>query len=497
MMGSFPLRITGLAGRARLLLVASAAASITLAAAIVAISPAAAATQPHWSSAKLMPGVPGDWSVPIAVSCTGPGDCTTGGEYGTDDPYSGSLPFVATETAGKWGGARNVIDVPALGGNQYAAITSVSCAWPGNCAAVGYYLLSAALSFPGQAFVVDQVNGTWQPAHRLGGVTASVNVSALEAGWMITVSCAPATTSAARTRGLNCLAVGGANRGGHYRGFMASATHGTWGAAQLVTGLARLDSTRRSQVDAVSCAAAGTCVIGGYYTDSKGRRQSFVANEAAGTWHDALAVPGVNALNVKGSAEVDAVDCSIAGDCTAVGDYRSKSGAAEFFVVRATGGRWRDAIPMPGIARLGIGADLGSAVIAEVSCTPAACEVGGTMNTSRVDGSVGFLVGETDGRWAAPHAVPGTDTVITALSCPAPGDCTAGGTTAPGISTNGIVLDQVNGIWGKPVTVAHGNGIAAEVTALSCAATASCAAVGFLPEGIRGGPLATVATETP
>jgi len=57
------------------------------------------------------------------------------------------------------------------------------------------------------------------------------------------------------------------------------------------------------------------------------------------------------------------------------------------------------------------------------------------------------------------------------------------------------VLDQVNGVWGKPVTVDPTNGLQAAVTALSCGAVRNCAAVGFLAEGEEGGPLATIATE--
>jgi len=309
MVRGFPLRLAGLAGFAGLLIACSAAT--------VAVSPASAATQPHWSSAKLVPGVGGDWSEPFAVSCTGPGDCTAGGEYGPDEPYTQSLPFVA--------------------------------------------------------------------------------------------------------------------------------------------------------------------------------------NEASGTWRSALEVPGTSALNVKGSAEVDAVNCPVARDCAAAGDYLSKSGAAQFFVVYETAGTWRSAIEVPGLARLGSGADLAGAVIAGVSCAPATCEVGGTMNSNGVGGRVGFLVGEVYGRWGAPHPVPGTDSVVSSLSCPAAGDCAAGGTAgSPSDGVHGIVLDQVNGTWDKPVTVAPSVwDMTGEVTALSCAAARNCAAVGFLPEGWGGGPAAAVAVEAP
>ena len=452
---------------------------------------AAASTRSQWSSAQPMPGVGGDWSVPAVVSCTGPGDCTAGGEYGPDEPYTQSLPFVATETGGTWGSAEEVSGIPSLGGSQYASVTSVSCAWPGNCAAAGYYRPHTSGGFTGQAFVVDQVNGSWQSAHPLAGVTASLDTSALGADWTITVSCAPAKTSTARRAGLDCLTVGGASSHGRYQGFVVQAKRGTWGSEQPVSGLARLGGTRQSQVNAVSCAVPGSCAIGGYYTDGNGHRQAFVANQADGAWHGALEVPGTSALNAKGRAGVDAIDCPAAGDCTAAGDYLSKRGAAESFAVNATGGRWQDAIQLPGLARLGTGAG-----IAGVACTSASCEVGGTLDTSSAGGSRGFLIGEARGRWGAPHLVPGSSSAITTLSCPAAGNCVAGGTVSSvSAGTSGIVLDQVNGTWGSPVTLAPGNGITGEVTGVSCAVARNCAAVGFLPDGWSGGPAAAVATE--
>ena len=94
--------------------------------------------------------------------------------------------------------------------------------------------------------------------------------------------------------------------------------------------------------------------------------------------------------------------------------------------------------------------------------------------------------------------VPGAYTGIATLDCPAAGDCAAGGYSGPGAdgvdAGSGIVLDQVTGKWGKPVTVAPGGPIVAEIAALSCAAVRHCSAVGYLPDGWGGGR-AAVASE--
>ena len=360
---------------------------------------AAAAATPHWSAGKLVPGlaaIAAGWAVPFSVSCTGPGDCTAGGEYGPGEPETQS-PAVRGERGGrKWGAPRTWRDPgprrqPVRG--RHLGFLRVA----GDCAAVGYYLprQTPDFAFTGQAFVLDQVNGTWQRMRPLAGVT-------LGGRWRVRPQLGP--HGVLRPRHHQRGSCGGPGlpgrrrrqRRGRSTGFVVQARHGAWGAAQPVTGLSRLDGTRPSQVNTVSCTAPGSCAIGGYYTDAKGRRQAFVGTEVKGGWRDALEVPGTGALNVKGSAETDAVDCPVAGNCTAAGDYLTKSGAAELFVIYETAGSWRSATELPGAARLGA-----AAAFADVACARANCEVGGTMNT-KGGGSVGFLVGEVRGGGARP-----------------------------------------------------------------------------------------------
>ena len=47
----------------------------------------------------------------------------------------------------------------------------------------------------------------------------------------------------------------------------------------------------------MSCASAGNCSAGGYYTDGAGHEQAFVVSEVNGTWGTAIEVPGTAALN--------------------------------------------------------------------------------------------------------------------------------------------------------------------------------------------------------
>ena len=89
----------------------------------------------------------------------------------------------------------------------------------------------------------------------------------------------------------------------------------------------------------VSCALAGDCSAGGFYSSSSGLRQALVVTETSGTGGTAIEVPGTAALNTGGSADADSVSCASPGNCTAAGFYQTKS-AWQPFVATETAGSW-------------------------------------------------------------------------------------------------------------------------------------------------------------
>jgi hypothetical protein len=107
---------------------------------------------------------------------------------------------------------------------------------------------------------------------------------------------------------------------------------GAWGKAEAVPGLAALNTGGNAAVTSVSCARAGNCSAGGFYTDRSGRVQGFVVGETGGAWGTAEAVPGLAALNTGGNAAVTSVSCARAGNCSAGGDYIGRSGGQGFVV---------------------------------------------------------------------------------------------------------------------------------------------------------------------
>jgi hypothetical protein len=200
---------------------------------------------------------------------------------------------VVNEVNGTW---RRAIEVPgtaALNRGGTASVASVSCARLDDCSAGGFY---SDVFGQHQAFVVNEVNGTWRRAIEVPG-TPALNKGG-DNGAVTSVSCASPG---------NCSAGGHASPSSFPGAFVANEVNGTWHTAIRLPGT----GTSNSNVYSVSCAAAGNCSAGGYVSSN-----AFVVNEVNGRWHTVLRVSG----NPAPSA-VDAVSCAAVGECSAGGTY--------------------------------------------------------------------------------------------------------------------------------------------------------------------------------
>jgi hypothetical protein len=488
------------AGLATFLAVTAFTGSTGFTGAVASAASSASPARGTWSKIVEVPGLgdlsPGVNETLTAISCTGPGDCTAGGADNSNDPthaFGLNQAWVASEASGTWGNAEAVPGTAALNTSSGAQTTAVSCSWPGNCVAVGFADFQYNKTAGGTAgFVISQVNGIWGTARPVPAFTSAVHSAKMTA-----VSCAPATTAAARKAGLNCVAAGVSQLpGGSSVGLVLAEVNGTWRAAQPVPGLPA--ARPGSAVTTVSCPSPGSCGIGGYYSDKSGHRQAFVASEASGTWHRAQQVPSTAILNGGGNASVTSVSCRAATTCVAAGTYRPAKGPGQLFVVNEGAGQWKRAIQLPGSGKYITG---NGSAIGQVSCASTSfCEVGGTL---RAKVAKGFLAGEINGRWGAPYVLAPT---ITALSCPAPGDCAAGGQRInPPPATfidqaSAVVIDQAAGHWGKSVPLYTGENLIPStdsVYAISCTAPRVCGAGGEGTGGDEALPFAFVANEKP
>ncbi len=421
-----------------------------------------------WGKAEEVPGSAalntGGAAEVRSVSCGSAGNCSAGGNIATS---TGSQAWIASESNGTWGHAREVAAAINTGGN--AEIAWVSCPSAGNCGAGGSY---GNRSGQVQAFVINEVNGTWSTAREVAG--------ALNTGGnaqIYTVSCGSAG---------NCTA-GGYYReaSGHYQAFAVTENNGTWGSAMEVA--TALNTGGNAAVESVSCASAGNCAAAGQYLDRPRHTQAFVINEVNGTWGRAAKV----AAPIRdGSASIESVSCA-ARSCSAGGSYRRiGSTRVEAFVVDKVHGSWGTAQEVPGTAALNTG---GNAYITQVSCASAgSCSAGGSY-TDRSHNAQVFVVSEVHHTWRNAEEVPGTAALNAggnaqiAVSCPSAGNCSAGGFYAdvPGhpFHWQAFVVDEVHGVWRTaeevPGTAALNRGGNASVESLSCASASHCSAGGY------------------
>jgi hypothetical protein len=380
---------------------------------------------------------------------------------------------VVNKVHGTW---RHVVKIAGItlrphGGGTVQPL-SVSCAAAGECSVVGAY--QAAPSAPGHAFITSEVHGTWHAATAVPGIVALDHDGN---AYLESVSC---------TSPGDCSAGGGySGSAGNGQAFVVDEIHGTWHTAVRVPGIAGLNHGR-ADITNISCVSPGNCSAGGQYQDTAGRTQAFAVKEVNGTWHKAMAIPGIVGLNPGGFAVVASVSCASAGNCSAGGTYTDGSKHRQAFIVNETNGTWHHAVKVPGTTALEHG---GGAGLNSVSCVAVGnCSAGGYYNSGA------FVVNETNGTWHHAIKVPGTVAVdqfsvggVTAVSCAAPGNCSAGGSFRaprdPLGHSDAFVVNEVNGTWHTAAAVpglarlSHaGTG---HFYALSCGAVANCSAGGF------------------
>ena len=450
------------------------------------VAPAAATTaganagvvRGTWGTAAEMPGIAalnqGGNAQTDSVSCASAGNCSAGGSY-TDS--SGAIQaFVASETRGTWGAAKEVPGTATLNQGGQAQVSEVSCASAGNCSAGGSYLDSSASS---EAFVVSETHGTWGAAKEVPGTAALGGGAGVDS-----LSCASVG---------NCSAGGSYRDGsGHFQAFVVKETHDTWGTATEMPGTATLNQGGDAHVGALSCASVGNCSAGGSYTDGSGNTQLFVVKETHGTWGTAEEVPGTAILNKGGflGAQLDSVSCGLAGNCAAGGYYTDASGHIVAFVVSETKGTWGAAEQVPGTAN-----QAGFAQTLSMSCASAGnCSAGGNYADSSGKGQA-FVVSEIHGTWGTSEEVPGTATLnkggsatTRSVSCGAAGNCAAVGSYNAGAGhTQAFVVNETKGTWGMakevPGTGTLNKGGNAVTNSVSCASAGHCTAGGSYSDG--------------
>lgn len=308
------------AAQVRVLVSAGSAAAAQTATARAAAVDGANAGGGTWNNAHQIPGLAALATRHIdevdTVSCSSPGNCSAGGLYVTPANGDGGEAFVANETGGVWGKAEEVPGTAALNaGDGGAGVASMSCRSNGNCSAGGEYTESSGGE---QAFVVDEVNGTWGTAVQAPG-TAALNVG--DGAQVSAVSCGSPG---------NCGAVGqySDNTGPLDQVFAMDEVNGTWQNAQQIPGTGALNAGDEASIGSLSCRSPGNCSAGGSYLDASNHLQAFVVSEVNGTWGTAIEVPGATTLNAGGNGATTSLSCASAGTCRRLSPVRRMASGA-------------------------------------------------------------------------------------------------------------------------------------------------------------------------
>lgn len=319
-----------------------------------------------WIITTLPSGLDPQGSQINSVACDSVGHCVAGGSYQSASDQDQA--FVMDENAGTWGVPTTFVDSSnqmlgdLAGTNGYAQVNSVACSASGHCVAGGYYYDASDVQ---HAFVVDEVSGVWSSATSLAQATGPGYVTFLTslacdssghcvAGGMVYVASAyqafvadevngswttslvaaslntsgsAETLSVACDSSGHCVAGGSyAGAGGSYQAFVADEVNGVWMATPVATSL---NGGGNAQVVAVAC-GANQCEAGGSYDTAGGQYEAFVADEVNGNWS---ATPTATSLNVSGGAGVNALACS-GGSCVAGGYYFDAAHNTQAFVTQ-------------------------------------------------------------------------------------------------------------------------------------------------------------------
>ncbi len=358
-------------------------------------------------------------------------------------------------------------------------INSIDCTSGGNCTAVGNL---EDPSSPKVLFAVTEKNGVWGSARGVPGVTALLGNH---------------DPFGSQFRDLSCPSAGNCGAGGYYapgvstiQALVASETKGTWGKAQAVKGLAKLNVGHDAEIDSIACATPGNCSAGGFYTvktkDILADTDVFVVNERNGVWGKAEEIPGTAKLNSFNNAQVEQIACPSPGDCTAVGYYSTSETSSNVFSVTEKNGTWGKAQAVPGIPA---GEHV---VITRIVCHSANnCTGAGTFSTGTIGVFSPFAINEVNGKWGKITALAGVsasgagDQQVLSLSCPTPGDCTAAGNFRPPSGPDQpFVVAETNGVWGTaqpiPGVVGLSSSFGGEigVGGVVCESAGNCSAAG-------------------
>lgn len=310
----------------------------------------------------------------------------------------------------------------------------------------------------------------------------------------------PVSTHVAQSTGLYATACTSAGRcvaGGNYEAarkpmepMAATWSHGRWSRGARLLLPADAAQQPYSEVNGMACVKAGDCIaVGNYDYGPSNNLQAFIATQSRGAWARAF-VPRLPANSAApASAQLEAVACTRAGFCEAVGTYEDSSGNVQTMALAKPAGHgWLRATE---VASPPDAASNPNAFMTGISCPGAgSCVAVGNYSVSATQFAAMGAV-ESKGTWrraveiAAPrNAIPSTFTAISSISCPAGGACLGVGEYAVSATqSRGMSVTESGGRFGRAAEIAAVPGSASPrpstyLLGVSCSTAGSCLAVG-------------------
>ena len=337
-----------------------------------------------------------------------------------------------------------------------SGLVSVACPSAAACLAAGFRSAPASPDVPQP--LVERWDGTsWSPAPApIADADAQLEALACTSVW-------------------SCVAVGYVTPTGgavDEHALVATWDGAAW-SVPLITGIAGRGSLR-----SVACPTPSSCVaVGSLFTDSVGHQSTLVVAWNGAAWSVVPSpAPGTDSW-------LNAVACTAAASCVAVGSYSDADPAdedpdASTLVEVWAGGAW-SVVPSPNPGTGGEGALLSVACASPVSCVTVG-SYSGVNNPYRADSAT--LAETWDGTaWAlATTASPGKRGVLRSVACTPSGRCVAVGSYETGAYAGDrqtLVEAWDGSAWSETASESSPRG-SRELDAIACTSSSACVAVG-------------------
>lgn len=415
-----------------------------------------------------------------ALACAGAGECVAGGTY--NHLTSGQQGVLFEEQQGVWLSGTTVLAPTSA---QNIQVLNVSCPAAGSCRADGTYNL------PGNnqvGFVISQSRGTWGVAHTIALPRGALGHSQLAQPHAISCptvgSCAVVGTY---------VAVGGKGMG-----FVENEVNGRWLPAANVALPVTANLNPALTLNQVSCWRPGACVAVGSYVDNNQVTRALTVSSSGSVWRPAQSIVMPPSSSGYAGASLSEVTCLAQANCTAIGTFNNTNGAIVPMAVSMVRSTWASAVAITLPANASKTAKTFLWGYQGISCsTRFDCAFGGNYVTTNGQHQ-GFLVNETGGVWQTSVALPlppgalyaGPNGGVIALSCTAPGTCTAAAAYVNSANAyEAMLLTEAHAHWGSPQPLslprpATSVGVDGGIYGLVCFSATSCQVTGtYLASG--------------